>query len=443
MKRLLPLLLAAFRLAVGAGAPLPADSSTDIKTLVDGEYSSLLDLYLYLHAYPELSLHEVRTSERMRKELEDAGFEVTAGVGGHGFVAVLENGEQPVVMVRTDLDALPVTEATNLDYASKVRARDNQGNEVGVMHACGHDVHMTCFAGAARLLSRLRNQWTGTLVMIGQPAEELSTGAKAMLADGLYRRFPQPSVILALHTDAGLEAGKVRIREGNALAGTDNLDLTMRGVSGHGAYAYTTKDPIVLSAQTILALQTIVSREIPATDPAVVTIGSIHGGTKHNIIPDAVQLQLTVRYYSDAVRARILGSIERIANGIAAAGGIPKDRAPILKLRESESIPPVYNDPALTRRVTRSLDGVLGKENVGVAEPVMGGEDFGVYGMSAEKIPICLFWLGSVDPARFQQVDGVQLLPSLHSDLFAPAAEPTLKTGTLAMTAAVLDLLRN
>jgi amidohydrolase len=443
MNRRLALLPAVCLLAAFGGAPLPADSSNDIQALVDQEYNSLLELYLHLHAHPELSQHEVRTSERMRNELEGAGFEVTAGVGGHGFVAVLENGKQPVVMVRTDLDALPVTEATGLDYASKVRAKDPRGNEVGVMHACGHDVHMTCFAGAARLLGRLRNRWTGTLVMIGQPAEELSTGAKAMLADGLYQRFPQPNYVLTLHTDADLEAGKVRIRAGDALAGTDNLDLTIRGVSGHGAYAYTTKDPIVLSAQTIMALQTIVSREIPATDPAVVTIGSIHGGTKHNIIPDAVQLQLTVRYYSDTVRARILSSIERIANGIAEAGGIPKDRAPVLRLRESESIPPVYNDPALTRRVTLSLERILGKENVGAAEPVMGGEDFGVFGRTAEKIPICLFWLGSVDPARFRQVNGVQFLPSLHSDMFSPAPEPTLKTGTLAMTAAVLDLLRN
>jgi len=443
MSRRLALLPAVYLLAAFGPAPLRADFSNDIRTLVDQEYNSLLELYLHLHAHPELSGHEVSTSERMRKELHTAGFEVAAGVGGHGFVAVLENGDGPVVMVRTDLDALPVTEMTGLDYASKVRAKDHRGNEVGVMHACGHDVHMTCFAGAARLLSRLRNRWTGTLVMIGQPAEELSTGAKAMLADGLYRRFPQPSYILALHADAGLQAGKVRIREGDALAGTDNLDLTIRGVSGHGAYAYTTKDPIVLSAQIILALQTIVSREIPATDPAVVTIGSIHGGTKHNIIPDAVQLQLTVRYYSDAVRARILTSIARIANGIAQAVGVPEDRAPVLKLRKSESIPPVYNDPVLTRRVSLSLERVLGKENVGAAEPVMGGEDFGVFGRTAERIPICLFWLGAVDPARFQQVNGLQFLPSLHSDMFAPAPEPSLKTGTLAMTAAVLDLLRN
>jgi amidohydrolase len=299
---------------------------------------------------------------------------------------------------------------------------------------------MTCFVGTARVLSRLRKRWRGTLMMVGQPAEEISTGAKAMLADGLFRRFPLPDYMLALHSDAGLAAGKVRVRPGNAMAGTDTLDVTIRGVSGHGAYAYTTKDPIVMAAQTVLAFQTIVSREIPAVEPAVVTVGSIHGGTKHNIIPEEVRMEMTIRYYADAVREKILSSIDRIARGVAATSGVPQDREPIVKLREQESIPPVYNTPDLTQRVTASIAAILGKENMLPAEQVMGGEDFGIFGRTAEKRPSCLFWLGTVDPARIQ---AGATLPSLHSSLFAPLPEPTIRTGVKAMTAAVMDLMPN
>jgi hippurate hydrolase len=331
-----------------------------------------------------------------------------------------------------------VTEETGLKYASKVRTKDAQERDVGVMHACGHDIHMTCFVGVARMLSHLKKQWRGTLLMVGQPAEELSLGSKAMLADGLFRRFPVPDHMLALHADAGLEAGKVRVRPGDAMAGTDSLDVTIRGISGHGAYAYTTKDPIVLAAQTVLALQTIVSREIPAVEPAVVTVGSIHGGNKHNIIPDEVRLEMTVRYYSDAVRERILASINRIAKGVALAGGVPEDRQPTVKLRDPESIPPVHNTPDLTRRVTASMAAILGSDNMLVADPVMGGEDFGVFGRTAEKRPSCLFWLGTVNPERIRS--GTPL-PSLHSSRFAPLPEPTINTGVKAMTAAVMDLL--
>jgi hippurate hydrolase len=297
---------------------------------------------------------------------------------------------------------------------------------------------MTCFIGTARLLSQLKQHWRGTVLMVGQPAEELSVGSKAMLADGLFERFPLPDYILALHSDAGLEAGKVRVRPGDAMAGTDNLDLIIRGITGHGAYAYTTKDPIVLSAQTVLALQTIVSREIPAVEPAVVSVGSIHGGTKHNIIPEEVRLEMTVRYYSDAVRERILTSIARIAKGVALAGGVPQDREPIVKLRDAESIPPVHNDPELTRRVVSSIESILGKEQMQVADPVMGGEDFGVFGRTADKRPICLFWLGTVAP---QKIAAVASLPSLHSSRFAPVPEPAINTGVKAMTAAVMNLL--
>lgn len=419
---------------------LNAANDVEIRSLTDREISSLLNLYTDLHSNPELSLRELNTAARISKELEIAGFSVTRNVGGYGFVGVLKNGEGPVVMVRTDLDGLPVVEETGLKYASRIRAKDVQGRDVGVMHACGHDIHMVCFVGTARLLSQLKNRWRGTLLMVGQPAEELSVGSKAMLKDGLFRRFPVPDYMLALHADAGLEAGKVRLRPGDALAGTDSLDVTIRGVSGHGAYSYTTKDPVVLAAQTVLALQTIVSREIPAVEPAVVTVGSIHGGAKHNIIPDEVRLEMTVRYYSDAVRERILASIDRIAKGVAATGGVPKELEPIVKLREHESIPPVYNTPELTGRVTAAIEAILGKENMLLADKVMGGEDFGVFGRTPEKRPLCLFWLGTVDP---QKVRGGADLPSLHSSRFAPLPEPTIKTGVKAMTAAVMGLLTN
>jgi amidohydrolase len=336
-----------------------------------------------------------------------------------------------------------VIEETGLEYASRVRAKDDQGRDVGVMHACGHDVHMSCFVGTARLLSRLKDRWRGTLLMIGQPAEERGSGAKAMLDEGLYQKFPRPDFVLALHDDASLETGKVGLCEGNATAGADSIDLTIRGISGHGAFSFRTRDPIVLSAETIMALQTIVSRELRAIDPAVVTIGSVHGGTKHNIIPDEVQLQLTIRHYSDAVRSHILESIERIAKGIAQAGGVPKDREPIMKVRQAESVPPTFNNPELTRRIASALQASLGRDNVLTREPVMGGEDFGYFGRTAEKIPICTFWLGAVNPERIRenQNGSGKPLPTLHSSVFAPVPEPTIKTGVRAMTAAALELL--
>ena len=413
----------------------------EINSQVDQEYESLFQLYRHLHANPELSFQEAKTAERIQKELESAGFQVTTGIGGFGLVGVLKNGGGPVLMIRTDLDGLPVTEQTGLEYASRIKIRTEQGTEVGVMHACGHDIHMTSFIGTARLMSRFREHWRGTLLMIGQPAEERGGGAKAMLEDGLFQKFPRPDYVLAMHDNSNLETGKVGIVEGNAHAGVDSVDLTIRGVSGHGAYPHATKDPIVLSAQIILALQTIVSREIPPIEPAVLTVGSIHGGTKHNIIPDEVRLQLTVRYYSDSVRATILEGIERISKNFALAAGVPQDRLPVMKI--SESIPPTINDPQLSRRIQMVMEGMLGKENVTNHGPVMGGEDFGFFGRTADKIPICIFWLGAVNRSRYQEAQkpGSPPLPSLHSSLFAPDPQPTIKTGVKAMTAAALTLL--
>jgi amidohydrolase len=430
-----------FSVAMSSAAQTTAP--LDLESRANSEYASLLQLYRHLHANPELSFHESKTSERLQQELRRVGFEVTGGVGGYGLVGVLRNGAGPTVMIRTDLDALPVTEQTGLEYASQVKTRDDQGNEVGVMHACGHDIHMTCFVGTARLLSQLKDQWRGTVIMIGQPAEERGGGAKAMLAAGLFQKFPKPDYVLALHDAANLEAGRVGVTEGPALAGTSSVDLTVRGISGHGAWSYTTKDPIVLAAQIILGLQTIVSREMRAIDPAVVTVGSIHGGTKHNIIPDEVQLQLTIRFFSEAIRTQLLAGIERIAKGMAQAAGVPPGREPIVKVREAESIGPTVNHPELTRRVSSAMARTLGKSNVVTTEPVMGGEDFGYFGQTAESIPICMFWLGAVTREKIEesQKPGGKPLPSLHSNVYAPTPEPTIKTGMKAMTAAALDLL--
>ncbi len=424
------------------GPALDQQVISKLDKLIDKELSYLFDLYKYLHANPELSYHEVNTAKRIAKELRALGFEVTEGVGGHGIVAILKNGDGPTVMVRTDLDALPVQEQTGLPYASKVRTTDDQGNEVYVMHACGHDMHMTSFVGTARVLSQLKDYWRGTLMMIGQPAEERGGGARAMLADGLFERFPRPNYALALHVSASLPAGTIGYREGYALANVDAVDITIRGAGGHGAYPHRTKDPIVLAAQTILALQTIVSREIAPIEPAVVTVGAIHGGTKHNIIPDEVHLQLTLRSYSDEVRNHTIEAIKRITRGLAMAAGVPEDRMPIVTVAD-EYTPATYNDPELTLRLAEVLKQSLGKSNVIHTEPVMGGEDFGRYGRVEPRIPICIFWLGTVDPAKIEESKKTgKPLPSLHSSLFAPVPEPSIRTGVKAMATSVLELLK-
>ena len=423
---------------------LAQSSGSDLSWIppgVDREFPSLFELYRHLHANPEIAFQEVRTAQRMARELEASGFEVSRDIGGHGVVGLLRNGEGPTLMLRTDLDALPITEETGLEYASQVRIQDPDGQSIGLMHACGHDVHMTCFVGAARMLSREKSRWKGTLLMVAQPAEERGAGARAMLADGLFEKFPVPDYAIALHNDAGMQAGRVGVCSGYALAGVDSVDLVVRGVSGHGGYPSTTKDPVVMAAQTVLALQTIVSREIPAIDPAVVTVGSIHGGSKHSIIPDEVRLQLTVRYYTDETRDRIRDGIGRISEGIARAAGMPPDRLPLMSILDST--PPTYNNPALARRASQAMARLLGKDNVLDLRPVMGGEDFGLYGRTPQKVPICMFWLGAVAPQKMEasQKPGAPPLPSLHSSRYAPDPEPTLKTGVKALTSIALELL--
>jgi hippurate hydrolase len=340
------------------------------------------------------------------------------------------------------MDALPVTEQTGAAYASSVKVTDEKGNTVGVMHACGHDMHMTVFLGTARMLSQFKEKWRGTLVMIGQPAEETVKGARAMLDDGLFTRFPKPDYCLALHCAPDLPTGTVGITEGYALANVDAVDIVIRGVSGHGAWPHKTKDPVVLAAQTVLAFQTIVSRETDPTQAAVVTVGSIHGGTKHNIIPDEVRLQLTLRSYSDEVRQHTLEAIKRIPRGLAEAAGIPEDRYPTFTF--SESCPATYNNPELAQRLAKVFKGWLGEERMVSTKPIMGAEDFGLFGRTEHQIPICIFWLGTVDSVRFKEHQRTGTpLPALHSSQFLPVVEPTLKTGVTVMTAAVLDLLGN
>lgn len=402
---------------------------------LDSRIERLSTLYRHFHSHPELSFHEVETAKRLAKELRDAGCDVTEGVGKTGVVALLKNGEGPTILVRTDLDALPVTEQSGLPYASKVTAESDSGSPVGVMHACGHDVHMTCLVGTALWLSQHRDRWQGTVVFVGQPAEEKISGAKAMLADGLYSRFPKPDFALALHVKDDLETGAVSYTSGPAMASSTSVDVFVYGRGGHGAAPHETVDPIVLSALLILDLQTIVSREIKPSEPAVLTIGAIHGGTKHNIIPAEVRLQLTLRAFSDPVRDQLINGIKRRAKGLAQAHGAPEPKVVL-----GESTPPTVNTPALVDRVVPLLEQELGAANVRPTEPVMGAEDFGLY--SAEGVPIFMFRLGSIPaPKIAASKAGGPPLPSAHSSEYVPDPEPTIRTGIRAMTAAVVGLM--
>lgn len=428
--------------------PVLAQQSLD--SLIDRELPQLLSTYKMLHAAPELSHYEVKTSAFLAQQLRALGYEVTENVGkferaewkGHGVVAVLKNGAGPTVLVRSDMDALPVEEKTGLPYASTVKTKNDAGQEVSVMHACGHDIHMTSLLGTAKLLAQLKDQWHGTLVLIGQPAEETIDGAKAMLAGGLYEKIPKPDYVIALHDSADLEAGKISYTPGYSMANSTSVEITIRGLGGHGSKPEASKDPIVVAAQVILALQTIVSRENSPLDPAVVTVGSIHGGAKSNIIPDEVKMLLTVRSYKEEVRQHILASIERITKNIAAAAGIPEDRAPIVKASETEFTPALYNDPQLTERLATVFQKSLGADNVVKGPPIMASEDFGRYSLD-QQIPSSMFWLGAVEPAKLEESKkSGRPLPSLHSSLFAPLPEPTLRTGVKAMTAAVLELMK-
>ncbi len=429
---------------------IPLFAQTDLDQRVGKEMDSLVATYKHLHENPELSTQEKESSALIAAELRKLGYDVTdhfgqydsPGLISYGIVGVLRNGPGPTVYVRTDMDALPIVENTGLPYASHVKVKRADGAEVGVMHACGHDIHMSVFIGTARMLVQLKDQWKGTLILIGQPAEETVGGARAMLRAGLFTKFPKPDYVLALHDGSDLPAGKVGWHEGSILAGADSVDITVRGYGGHGAAPQATKDPIVIASEIVVALQTVVSREMDPQVPTVVTVGSFHAGTKHNIIPDEAHLQLTVRTMNPAQREKVLAAIIRIANGIAAAAGVPAERAPLISIAP-DRVPATINNPELTRRVAVALERSLGKENVLPGEPAMASEDFSLYALEDPKPPICMFWLGAADPAKLKDArEKGARLPGPHSTEFAPVPEPTIRTGVKAMTGAVLELLK-
>jgi amidohydrolase len=430
---------------------IPTFAQQTPQSLADAELPSLLAIYKDIHSHPELSGHEERTAPLIAKELRAAGCQVTEHLGkyensklkGYGVVGVTKNGDGPTVLVRTDMDALPVEEETGLPYASKTVAKNDENKDVHVMHACGHDAHMAAFIGTARALAKLKNQWHGTIVFVAQPAEETGNGARALLNDGLYEKFGKPNFALGFHDKADLETGHIGVTEGYTYANVDSVDIIVRGVGGHGAYPHKTKDPIVLAAEMINALQTIASRENNPLDPIVITVGSIHGGTKRNIISDEVKMQLTVRTYKLDVRERVLAAIEQIAKGIAAAGGVPAERAPIVTVSKDEFCPATYNNPELTKRLIAVWKESLGNENVEIVDPTMGGEDFSEYSLPDHSIPAVDFHIGAVEPAKIAEYKQAgKELPSLHSSKFAPVPEPTIRVGIIGMTSAVLELMK-
>ncbi len=447
-----PLLRIFFLFALLCGFTVRASlAQQTVDSLLDSQIAGLVTTYKALHAAPELSHYEQKTSAFLAKELRALGYTVTEGMGkysrpewkGYGVVGVMKNGAGPTVLVRSDLDALPVQEKTGLPYASTLRTKNDAGLDVGVMHACGHDIHITSLLGTARILAALKDQWQGTLVLIGQPAEEATDGAKAMLDDGLYNQIPRPDYALALHDSSDLEAGTIGLTSGFALANSTKVEIIVRGIGGHGSRPEITKDPIVLAAQIVLGLQTIVSREVPPQDPAVVTVGSIHGGTRANIISDEVKMELTIRSYKEEVRKQILASIDRIAKGTAVAAGIPPALAPIVKVSDSETTLATYNNPALTERLTAVFTKLLGKERVVSVPPIMGAEDFGRFALEGNQIPAMMFWVGATDANVLAESKRTgNPVPSLHSALFAPVPEPTIRAGVKAMTAAVLELMK-
>jgi amidohydrolase len=440
-----------FVLALAALLALPgaAQTQSDLDQKIASNMPEWLATYKQLHSHPELSTQEKETSALIADTLRKLEYEVTDHFGqyentsltSYGVVGVLKNGPGPTVWVRTELDALPVKENTGVEYASHVTAKRVDGSEVGVMHACGHDLHMTVFLGTAKMLAESKSQWSGTVVMLGQPDEEAVGGAEAMLRVGLFTKFPKPDYVLALHDNSSLPAGVVAVHAGTMLAGADSVDITVRGYGGHGAAPNATKDPIMIASELVVFLQTIVSREMDPLQPTVITVGSFHAGTKHNIIPDDAHLQLTVRTMTPEQRAKVLAAIKRATNGIAEAAGVPADRMPIIEV-SSDNVPATMNDAALTERVRGSLVKALGKDNVLEGKPIMASEDFSLYALADPKPATTMIWLGAVDPRKIKdaQEKGTRL-PSLHSSEFCPLPEPSIRTGVKAMTSAVESLL--
>ncbi|PCK31505.1 M20 metallopeptidase family protein [Pseudoalteromonas piscicida] len=428
-------------LALGLIATISWHACADLKQQVAESMPELESLYLHLHQNPELSYQEEKTARRLAKEMRTLGYEVTENVGGFGVVGLLKNGAGPTVMIRADTDGLPIIEETGKPYASKVKVKDDAGNLVGVMHGCGHDIHMTSLIGTAKQLAANKDKWQGTLMLVAQPAEEVGGGAKAMLKQGLYSKYAKPDHVLGLHVSASVPAGKVAIAPGYALANVDSVDIIVKGKGGHGAYPHTTIDPVVLASRIVLGLQTITAREISPLEPSVITVGSIHGGSKHNIISNQVKLQLTLRSYNPDVRNQQIAAIQRLTAGIAKSAGLDDELLPEVIVHESESIPSTYNNPELAEFVTEAIKQEIGANNVEESQPVMAGEDFGLYGRTDENVPITIFWLGGVNQTAFDaaQKSG-EPLPSLHSSQFAPDYPIAIATGVRAMTNSTISL---
>jgi amidohydrolase len=423
-------------LMVLTAAPAFAQQPGGVAAEVAAVYQQAETLYLDLHQHPELSRHEQQTAARLADGLRPLGYDVTTGVGGTGVVAILKNGAGPTVMLRTELDALPVTENTGLPYASVVRTKDDGGTEVGVMHACGHDAHMAAWMATARIMAASRARWAGTLLLVGQPAEEVVAGASAMLADGLFTRFPRPDFALAVHDDPRMPAGEVGYHAGAILANVDSINITIFGRGGHGARPETTVDPVVVAARVVLALQTIVSRETSPFDPAVVTVGSIHGGSKNNIIPDQVVLQLSVRSFADSVREHLLAAIDRIAKAEAAAAGAPRE--PLVQRVEGANS--LVNDPGLTERIAAALKLEMGAAAVKDAPPEMASEDFSEFQRAG--VPVLMLRVGATERRKYDQaMKSGASPPSLHSSLFAPDKEPTIKSAIEVEVVALRTLM--
>jgi len=432
--------LAISALALIASTAAPAAALSDA---IQADMPQLMALYRDLHANPELSMQEYRTPAKLAPEMRKLGFAVTEKVGKTGLVAVMKNGPGPVLMLRADMDALPVKEQTGLPFASKVMGKLPDGTDTPVMHACGHDTHITSWLATARRLAAMKDQWSGTLVMILQSGEETGEGARAMLTEGLYTRFPKPSYVLAFHDSAILPAGVIGVTPGYTTASVDNVDILVRGVGGHGATPQATKDPIVLGSRIVMALQTLVSREKNPLDPAVVTVGSFQAGTKHNVIPDEAKLQLTVRTYKPEVRKLLLDGIARIARGEAIAAGVPDNRMPVVTIREEQHTPATFNTEKLANRELALFGQHFGKDRTTILPPLMVGEDVGRYWLDDPTVEGTLFWVGGVPKAKWDAAGGdTTKLPSLHSPFWAPDAETVILTGTEAMTIAALDILK-
>jgi amidohydrolase len=432
------------RLALAAAAMIvttPATAAT-LPESIRADMPQLMTLYRELHANPELSMQEVRTPAKLAPEMRKLGFQVTEHVGKTGVVAVMKNGPGPVLLIRADMDALPVREQTGLPFASKVVGKLPDGTETPVMHACGHDTHVATWLGSARRLAAMKDQWSGTLVMVLQPGEELVMGAQAMLDDGLYTRFPKPDYLLAFHDSASLPAGVIGVTPGYVLANVDTVNIAVKGIGGHGAYPYATKDPIVLASRIVTALQTLVSRENNPLDPAVVTVGSFHAGTKSNIIPDEAKLALTVRSYTSETRKLLLDGIRRIARGEAIAAGLPDDRMPIVEIEEP-SADATFNTSPFAEHLHQLFASHFGQDRIAQPKPVMAAEDFSRYWLADKSKQSTLFWVGGVPKARWDAAGGdTTKLPSLHSPFWAPEAETVISTATEAMTLAALDVLK-